>query len=103
MLMELIADARKNPAGNVIGLGQLLVGQSPEKLQRVRRKIENIAVKGETPELKRLGYAAWVAAAGPDDAFLAASKNKANLRDFLDAVPTVNRKFADSCSPRSNR
>ncbi len=89
VLMGLITEARKNPEGNVIGLGQLLVRQPLEKLQGVRRQIENIAVKGETPELKRLGYAAWVAAAGPGDAFLAASKNKDNLRDFLDAVPTV--------------
>ena len=39
--------------------------------------------------MKQLGYAAWVAATGPDDAFLAASKSKSRLRDFLDAVPTV--------------
>ncbi len=89
VLMELIAEARKNPAGNVIGLGKLLVAQSPADLQRVHALIESIAVDGETPELKRLGYAAWVAAAGPGDAFLAASNNKDNLRDFLDAVPTV--------------
>ena len=58
-------------------------------LERVRDRIESIAVDGETPELKRLGYAAWVAAAGPDDAYLAASKDKESLRDFLDSVPTV--------------
>ncbi len=92
VLMGLIEDARKRPGSNVIGLGELLVRQPPDQLQRVRRQIQSIAVKGETPELKRLGYAAWVAAAGPDDAFLAASKNKDNLRDFLDAVPTVNQK-----------
>lgn len=89
VLMNLIADARTNPKSNVIGLGRLLVRQRPEDLQHVRDRIETIAVTGETPELKRLGYAAWVAAAGPDDAFLAASQNKENLRDFLDAVPTV--------------
>jgi putative heme-binding domain-containing protein len=88
-LMDLIDQARQNPDGNVIGLGKLLVKQSPENLQRVRQKIEAIAVGGETPELKRLGYAAWVAAAGPGDAMLAASKSKEGLRDFLDAVPTV--------------
>ncbi len=95
VLMELIAEARKDPQSNVIGLGKLLVRQTPENLQRVRNRIETIAVDGETPELKRLGYAAWVAAAGPDDAFLAASKNKDNLRDFLDAVPTVDPSVRD--------
>ncbi|MCG8653887.1 MAG: PA14 domain-containing protein [Pirellulales bacterium] len=89
VLMELIAEARKNSASNVIGLGQLLVRRTPQQLRAVRNQIESIAVNGETPELKRIGYAAWVAAAGPDDAFLAASKNKDNLRDFLDAVPAV--------------
>lgn len=88
-LMGLIETARKQSSGNVLGLGKLLTSHTPEELQSVRNKIESIAVEGETPELKRLGYAAWVAAAGPGDAFLAASQNKDNLRDFLDAVPTV--------------
>ncbi len=90
VLMGLIAEARKQPEnGNLIGFGQLLVRQSPQSLQSVRRQIESIAIEGESPELKRLGYAAWVAAAGPGDAFLAASKDRDRLRDFLDAVPVV--------------
>ncbi len=88
-LMGLIDAARKESADNVLGLGKLLASHTPEELKRVRNKIESIAVDGETPDLKRLGYAAWVAAAGPGDAFIAASRNKENLRDFLDAVPTV--------------
>lgn len=89
VLMLLISGARSNPQGNVIGLGKLLVQQSPADLQAVQGQIKSIAVDGETAALKRLGYAAWVAAAGPDDAFVAASQSKSNLRDFLDAVPTV--------------
>ncbi len=88
-LMDLIDSARKESAGNLLGLGMLLANQTPEQLKDVRNQIESIAVDGETPELKRLGYAAWVAAAGPGDAFVAASQNKDRLRDFLDAVPTV--------------
>ncbi len=88
-LMELIQAARKNSADNLLGLGKLLASYSPQQLQQVRDQIESIAVDGETPELKRLGYAAWVAAAGPGDAFLAASRSKQSLRDFLDAIPTV--------------
>ncbi len=91
-LMTCIESARKNAQGNVIGLGKLLVAQSPADLQPVRNQIESIATTGESPELKRLGFAAWVAAAGPDDAYLAASKDKRTLRDFLDAVPTVDEK-----------
>ena len=89
VLMKLISEARSGGGTNVIGLGKLLVNQPASDLQNVREQIEDIAVNGKTSELKRLGYAAWIAAAGPDDAFLAASQNKDNLRDFLDAVPTV--------------
>jgi putative heme-binding domain-containing protein len=88
-LLDLIDDARKNSAANLLGLGRLLVSHTPEQLQSIRGKIESIAVEGETPELKRLGYAAWVAAAGPGDAFLSASQDKQRLQDFLDAVPSV--------------
>ncbi len=91
LLMDLIADARKTPDSNIMALGRLLVRQTPADLQSVRDRIESIAVSGETSELKRIGYAAWVAAAGPDDAFLAASTSQESLRDFLDAVPTVDK------------
>ena len=90
-LMNLIGDARKNAQSNVMGLGQQLAAFSPSELANVRGQIEDIAINGESPALKRVGYAAWVAAAGPDDAFLAASQNEDNLRDFLDAVPNVDR------------
>jgi len=88
-LMNLIEEARKIPGGNIDGLGRLLREQTPEDLSTVRDRIESIAVDGESPELKRIGYAAWVAAAGPGDAFLAATESKERLRDFLDAVPMV--------------
>ena len=88
-LMDLIDSARKESTGNVLGLGKLLASHAPSQLQAIRNRIESIAIDGETPELKRLGYAAWVAAAGPGDAFVAASNDKGRLRDFLDAVPTV--------------
>jgi len=89
LLMNLIDDAQKNADGNLSGLGKLLAKQPAVELSTVRDQIENLATKGKTAEIKRVGYAAWVAAAGPDDAFLAASQSKDNLRDFLDAVPTV--------------
>lgn len=88
-LIRLIESGRKHSAPNVLGLGKLLASHSPEELASVRDKIESIAIDGETDELKRLGYAAWVAAAGPGDAFVAASESKVRLRDFLDAVPIV--------------
>ncbi len=103
VLMSLISEARKDSGSNFTGLGQLLAAQPIQKLQSVRDQIEDIAFNGESPDLKRLGYAAWVAAAGPDDAFLAASKNKDSLRDFLGAVPTINQQaraaFYDKIEP----
>ncbi|MCH7725635.1 MAG: HEAT repeat domain-containing protein, partial [Planctomycetes bacterium] len=92
LLMNLIDDAQKRPDGNLSGLGKLLVKQPPSALSAVRDRIEELATKGNSAEIKRVGYAAWVAAAGPDDAFLAASQSKDSLRDFLDAVPTVDAK-----------
>lgn len=89
LLMSLIDAAQKDKNSNLAGLGKLLVKQPASELQRVRDQIENLATKGSTPEIKRVAYAAWVAAAGPDDAFLAASQSKDRLQDFLDAVPTV--------------
>ena len=88
-LLGMIEQERQRPGGNVIGLGKLLRQQPREQLQQARKRIESIALEGESTELKQIGYAAWVAAAGPDDAYLAAIENKERLRDFLDSVPMV--------------
>ena len=90
LLMEMIDQAQQQESGNISSLGQLLASRSPSDLQEVRDQIEALAIEGKSPEIKRLGYAAWVAAVGPDDAFLAATSSKERLRDFLDAVPAVN-------------
>lgn len=87
-LMKLIDTARKSD-GNIAGLGKVLASQPSAALARVRKQIEDLAINGNTSATKQMGYAAWVAAAGPGDAFLAASKTKQNLRDFLEAVPSV--------------
>jgi len=87
-LMKLLDNAVKTD-GNVAALGSLLSAQPATELAKVKDKIEDFAVNGKTSAIKQLGYATWVAAAGPGDAFLAASKTKESLRDFLDAVPTV--------------
>lgn len=88
LLMGTIDDHRAS-SDVVLNLGKLLIKQPVEELSRVRDQIETLATQGETPGIKQLGYAAWVAAAGPGDAFIAASKTKESLRDFLDAVPVV--------------
>ena len=92
LLMELIEEARQTPTGNLSGLADLLVRYPPSALEKVRGRIEKLALQGKTPKIRRLGYAAWIAAADPSDVFLAATQSKDRLRDFLDAVPTVNEK-----------
>jgi len=89
VLMQLIAEAQKSEDSNLAGLGSLLADQPAVELKTVTRQIRALALKGRTPGLKRVGYAAWISADGPDDAFLAATKSKERLRDFLDAVPSV--------------
>lgn len=92
LLVDLINDAQAEENGNLSGFSKLLAAQPIDQLATIRPAIKKFATQGSTPELKRLGYAAWVAAAGPGDAFLAASQSKESLRDFLDAVPNVNPK-----------
>ena len=91
LLMDLTDDALLRN-GNISGLGKLLAAQPIESLARIQNRIKNLALDGANSDVKRLGYAAWIAAAGPSDAFLAASKDKDRLRDFLDAIPSVNEK-----------
>lgn len=89
LLFLLLNETQSDPNGNVNTLGKLLLKQPAEALRSRQEEIESFAVNGATRDLKRLAYAAWVAATGPDDAFLAASKSKERLQDFLDAVPDV--------------
>ena len=84
-----LIDQAANSGGNIGALGKVLAKQPLAELAKSLARIENFAVNGKNSELKQLGYAAWVAASGPGDALLAASKTKSSLRDFLDAVPSV--------------
>ncbi|MEE2640045.1 MAG: PVC-type heme-binding CxxCH protein [Planctomycetota bacterium] len=91
VILATIEEAQSRSDINISALTQVFADQPIDRLGSVKKQIEAMATRGKTAEIKRLGYAAWVAASGPDDAFLNASKNKENLRDFLDAVPSVNR------------
>lgn len=89
LLMSLIEQAQRNENSNLEALGNLLARQSSADLANVQSGIEKLALQGETPVIRQVAYAAWVAATGPDDPFLAAIQSKERLRDFLDAVPAV--------------
>ena len=90
LIVDLINEEQAKPNGNVVGLGNLLAAQPIPDLKLIQSEVEDLAINGTTPQIKRLGYASWVAASGPGDAFLAATQSKKRLRDFLDAVPSVN-------------
>ena len=96
LIVDLIAEEQQKENGNVVGLGKLLAAQPAGELKGIQKEVQDLAMNGSTPDIKRLGYATWVAAAGPGDAFLAATQSKQSLRDFLDAVPVVNRKARGS-------
>ena len=90
LIVDLIKQEQAKSKSNVVGLGKLLAAQPIEDLKLIQPEVEDLAVNGSTSQIKRLGYASWVAASDPGDAFMAATKSKKRLRDFLDAVPSVN-------------
>jgi len=93
LLLDMVEQRDSEKNGNFSGLGQLLSEQPAVELQQVRDRIEKLATQGKSPQGRQLGYATWIVAEGsPDDAYLAATKNKDRLRDFLDAVATVSDK-----------
>ena len=91
LLMEVIEDRiAREPKSNLEGLGQLLLVQPTEALQKLQTRIEVLATEGVSQATRQLGYAAWITASGSaDDAYLAAVQSKRRLRDFLDAIPGV--------------
>ena len=91
LLMEVIEDRiAREPKSNLEGLGQLLLVQPTEALQKLLTRIELLATQGASQGTRQLGYAAWITASGSaDDAYLAAVQSKGRLRDFLDAIPSV--------------
>lgn len=99
-ILATIKEAQKRDDINIVALSQLFAAQPIDQLKTVKPQIEELARRGKTPEIRRLGYAAWIAASGPDDAFLAATKSKESLRDFLEAVPTVDPSVRNRLYPK---
>ena len=89
LLFTAIADEQAKDDGNVVNLGLTLASQPAADLRSVKKQIKRLATEGQTAEVKSAGYAAWVTAVGPGDAFLEASKSADQLRDFLNAIPIV--------------
>jgi len=91
LLMDIVeqADAEKQTE-LLAGIGRLLVEEPAEELSEVAGRIEKLAAEGKTATGRRLAYAAWVTADGSgDDAFLASTRGKSKLRDFLESIPSI--------------
>jgi putative heme-binding domain-containing protein len=93
LILDLIVERDQSESTDVTNLGQLLLDQSSDDLNTVKNRIEQLAVGASSSDTKRIGYAAWITAdQSVGNALLSASQNKDQLRDFLEAVPTIRNK-----------
>ena len=89
LLIDLIEQSQQKAGSNVAGLGSLLIEQSSAASLKTVNRIRRLARRSDSAAVRRIGYAAWLTAAGPGEPFLAASRKKDSLLDFLKAVPSV--------------
>ena len=86
LLLQLVGKARSGK-GNAAGLGKILMRLPKSELLGNEDAFADIAINGESDDLRQAAYTAWIKAAGAGDAFLAATKSTSTLREFLVAVP----------------
>lgn len=90
LLLNLIEQRDADGAAGLPSLARLLSETPAAALGSLSDRIERLAIAGKSPAVRQAAYAAWITASGSgDDAFLAGSKNKDRLRDFLDSVASV--------------
>jgi len=89
LLLDLIEE-RDSSNGDLTSLQQLLAETSAADLKSARSRIETLATSAHSPDARQTAITAWITADGsPDDAFLATTRSKKSLRDFLNAVPSI--------------
>ena len=80
----------RGQTASLAAFADALTKEERSTLQATAGRFEKYALEGKVPELRRLGYVAWIAAAGSaGDALLAAQASKERLADFLEAIPTI--------------
>ncbi|MEC9096345.1 MAG: PA14 domain-containing protein [Planctomycetota bacterium] len=90
LIVELLAERDTQSQAGIAGLGTLLTLQPAEQLAPHANTIEKLAVQGQASDTRRYAFAAWIASDGTgDDAYLAATRSKEQLRDFLSAIPAI--------------
>ncbi len=72
------------------GLGQLLEEQSAADLKPALGRVEALARSAHTAAAHQLAYRTWMSLDGSgQNAYFAASQNKAGIRDWLSAIPMI--------------
>ena len=90
LIVELLAARDAESQIGIAGLGTLLTLQPATQLAPHAETIEALAVNGKANETRKFAFAAWIASDGRgDDAYLAATRSKEQLRDFLSAIPAI--------------
>ncbi len=90
LIVKLLAQRDAESQIGIAGLGTLLTLQPADQLSPHAGTIETLAVQGQSPDTRRYAFAAWIASDGTgDDAYLAATRSKEQLRDFLSAIPVI--------------
>ncbi len=90
LIVDLLKQRDAEGQSGILGLGTLLNLQPAQELAPHAATIESLAVNGQANDTRRFAFAAWIAADGTgDDAYLAATRSKEKLRDFLSAIPAI--------------
>jgi putative heme-binding domain-containing protein len=91
LIVDLLVERDTSGVGSTEGLSVLLVGQSDSDLQQRVADIEQLALAGKSAQTRQYAFAAWITTDGNgDNAFLAATRGRDSLHDFLSAVHLIN-------------
>ena len=89
LALSLIEEKDGQPDSTLAGLGLVLLRQPAAELNAALDRLEALATTGKDTITRRIGYAGLITAGHADDALLAASTDKDQLRAFLEAVSLV--------------
>lgn len=89
LLLDTIQQQSSTKNNNLVALGAMLAQQPASEMAAYQKDVRALATNGATNGLRKVGFANWIALGGGDDAYLAASKSKRQIRNFLEAIPSV--------------
>ena len=89
LAITMIEEKDGQPGTDLAGIAQVLLQQPAPQLATVLDRLDTLATTGKDAATRRIGYAGLIAAGHADDALLAASTDKQQLRSFLEAIASV--------------